>query len=99
MNDKTVTWQQACDAVEDLDDYARMTVGVDPIGPRETLYRFIEQQKNEIERVRVERVVLTELTLKTGELIEHLQNTGRLKPCFYMPALADARNALEAKRG
>ena len=46
------------------------------------------------EALRVERVVLAELTLKTGELIEHLQKTGRLKPCFYMPALADARNAL-----
>ena len=41
-----------------------------------------------------QEVVLRELTLKTGELIEHLQKTGRLKPCFYMPALADARNAL-----
>lgn len=46
------------------------------------------------EALRVERVVLAELALKTGELIEHLQKTGRLKPCFYMPALADARNAL-----
>lgn len=44
--------------------------------------------------LRVERVVLAELALKTSELIEHLQKTGRLKPCFYMPALADARNAL-----
>ena len=42
----------------------------------------------------MERVVLAELALKTGELIEHLQKTGRLKPCFYMPALVDARNAL-----
>ena len=46
------------------------------------------------EALRVERVVLGELALKTGELIEHLQKTGRLKPCFYMPALADARNVL-----
>ena len=46
------------------------------------------------EALRVERVVLAELALKTGELIEHLQKTGRLKPCFYMPALVDARNAL-----
>lgn len=51
------------------------------------------------EALRVERVVLAELTLKTGELIEHLQKTGRLKPCFYMPALVDARNVLEAKNG
>ncbi len=46
------------------------------------------------ERLAVQQVVLTELVLKTGELIEHLQKTGRLKPCFYMPALADARNVL-----
>ena len=46
------------------------------------------------EALRLERVVLAELALKTGELIEHLQKTGRLKPCFYMPALADARNVL-----
>ena len=51
------------------------------------------------ERRKVEQVVLAELVLKTGELIEHLQKTGRLKPCFYMPALADARNALETKNG
>lgn len=49
------------------------------------------------ERRKVEQVVLAELVLKTGELIEHLQKTGRLKPCFYMPALADARNALETR--
>lgn len=40
-----VTWQQAADAIEDLDDFARMMVGVDPTGPRETLYRFLEQAK------------------------------------------------------
>lgn len=39
------TWQQAADAIENLDDYARMMVGVDPSGPRETLYRFLEQAK------------------------------------------------------
>ena len=46
------------------------------------------------EALRVKRVVLAEMVAKTGELIEHLQKTGRLKPCFYMPALADARNVL-----
>jgi len=51
------------------------------------------------EQRKVEQVVLAELALKTGELIGHLQKTGRLKPCFYMPALADARNVLEAKNG
>ena len=49
---------------------------------------------DEVRRRKAEQVVLAELVLKTGELIEHLQKTGRLKPCFYMPALADARNVL-----
>ena len=43
------------------------------------------------EALRVERVVLAELALKTGELIEHLQKTGRLQPCFNLPALEAAR--------
>jgi len=54
---------------------------------------------DEVRRRKTEQVVLAELVLKTGELIEHLQKTGRLKPCFYMPALVDARNVLEAKNG
>ena len=49
---------------------------------------------DEVRRRKAEQVALAELVLKTGELIEHLQKTGRLKPCFYMPALADARNVL-----
>lgn len=43
------------------------------------------------EALRVDRVVLAELALKTGELIEHLQKTGRLAPCFNLPALDAAR--------
>ena len=49
---------------------------------------------DEVRRRKAEQVAMAELVLKTGELIEHLQKTGRLKPCFYMPALADARNVL-----
>jgi len=49
---------------------------------------------DEVRRRKAEQVALAELVLKTGELIEHLQKTGRLKPCFYMPALANARNVL-----
>jgi hypothetical protein len=48
----------------------------------------------EVRKREIQQVVLAELVLKTGELIEHLQKTGRLKPCFYLPALADARNVL-----
>ncbi len=49
---------------------------------------------DEVRRRKAEQVALAELVLKTGELIEHLQKTGRLKPCFYMPELANARNVL-----
>lgn len=49
------------------------------------------------EALRLQRVVLAELALKTGELIEHLQKTGRLAPCFYMTALTDARAVLAEK--
>ena len=40
-----VTDAQAIEAIESLDDYARMMVGVDPSGPRELLYRYLEQAK------------------------------------------------------
>jgi hypothetical protein len=54
-----------------------------------------ERLAEEVRKREIQHVVLTELVLKTGELIEHLQKTGRLKLCFYMPALVDARNVLE----
>ena len=54
---------------------------------------------DEVRRRKAEQVVMAELVLKTGELIEHLQKTGRLKPCCYMPALVDARNPLASKGG
>ena len=40
----TITKAQALEALDNLDDFARMTVGVDAHGPRETLKRFIEEQ-------------------------------------------------------
>lgn len=36
-----VTTEQALEALDDMDDYAKMDIGVDPIGPRETLRKFI----------------------------------------------------------
>lgn len=39
----TITKAQALEALDDLDDYARMETGVDAHGPRETLRQFIEQ--------------------------------------------------------
>lgn len=38
-----ITKEKALVALNDMDDYARMTLGVDAHGPRETLRRFIEQ--------------------------------------------------------
>lgn len=46
---------------------------------------------DEIKRL---RAALHELADKTGELIEHLQATGRMSPCFNLPALDAARRAL-----
>lgn len=40
-----VTLDQVAEAIESLDDCARMTIGVDASGPRELLYRFLEQCK------------------------------------------------------
>ncbi len=42
--DTPVTAAEAAEALDSLDDYARM-YGVDAIGPRKTLERFIAQQK------------------------------------------------------
>lgn len=39
-----VTREQALDALEDMDDFARMTAGVDAMGPRETLRQFINER-------------------------------------------------------
>jgi len=39
----TVTREAALTALDDLDDFARMTVGVDAHGARETLRRFIQE--------------------------------------------------------
>ena len=47
---KLVTQQDARDALDSLDDFARMDCGVDAVGPRGVLERFIEQagvQKDE----------------------------------------------------
>ena len=38
-----VTIKQALEATNSLDDYARMEVGVDPVGPRECLITFVNQ--------------------------------------------------------
>ena len=40
-----VTHDQALVALESMDDYAKMSISVDPIGPRKTLERYIEQQR------------------------------------------------------
>ena len=42
---KPVTPEHAREALEDMDDYARMDAGVDAKGPRETLERFIAEHE------------------------------------------------------
>lgn len=42
---KPVAKEQALQALDDLDDYARMEASVDAFGPRECLRLFIEQQR------------------------------------------------------
>lgn len=37
-----ITKEEALECLEDMDDYARMTCGVDPIGPYNALKEFIE---------------------------------------------------------
>jgi hypothetical protein len=44
---KKITWQEAADAIENLDDCARMTIGINASGPRELLYRYLEQVKHD----------------------------------------------------
>jgi len=41
--DDMITTEQAKEALEDMDDYARMDVGVIPTGPYEVLKEFISQ--------------------------------------------------------
>jgi hypothetical protein len=41
QTEMTVTAEQALEALDSLDDYARMDTGVDAIGPREVLQKFI----------------------------------------------------------
>lgn len=41
-----VTVKEAETALDNLDDYAKMAVGIDPIGARETLAKFIKQYQD-----------------------------------------------------
>ena len=49
------TKEQTLEALDAMDDYARMEAGVDPIGPREALRKFIEQSAADLARVTHER--------------------------------------------
>lgn len=44
VDEQNVSFDQAREALDSLDDYARMDAGVDAYGPRGILERFIEQQ-------------------------------------------------------
>lgn len=43
-----VTKKQAMKALDNLDDYARMDVGVNAYGPRGVLEQFIRQQEDQL---------------------------------------------------
>lgn len=45
LADAPITHDEAAEAVESMDDCAKMDVSVDPFGPRATLERYIEQQR------------------------------------------------------
>ena len=53
-----VTAERAREALEDMDDYARMDAGVDARGPREVLERFIAEHERAVEALRAEVDVL-----------------------------------------
>ena len=40
-----ITIEQALEAIDNLDDYARMDAGVDAVGPRELLVSFVSQHE------------------------------------------------------
>ena len=44
----TVTIEQALEALDSLDSFARMDLGVDAQGPRETLRKYIEQTRPQV---------------------------------------------------
>ena len=76
---KPVTWQQAADAIESLDDCARMTIGVDASGPRETLYRFLEQCKRAQSPAEAHGEAL--VTRRSAAMaLNHLANNSTYKP-------------------
>lgn len=43
-----VSHEEAAKALDSLDDYARMPLGVDAVGPRELLEKYIKQQKERV---------------------------------------------------
>lgn len=45
-----ITKEQALEALDSLDDYARMDVSVDAYGPRRVLEQYIEQRDSEFQR-------------------------------------------------
>lgn len=49
-----VTVEQAREALDDMDDYARMSIGVDAKGPREVLERFIANYERVVAELRAE---------------------------------------------
>ena len=55
---KLVTVEHAREALESMDDYARMDVGVDASGPREVLERFIAEHERVVAELRALSVTM-----------------------------------------
>lgn len=47
MKNTRVTCELAAEALDSMDDFARMDFGVDPFGPRGVLERFISEVRQE----------------------------------------------------
>ena len=71
-----ITIEQALEAIDNLDDYARMETGVDPIGPRECLISFVSQY----EQLRAENdALITERDLNVRQANVYMDENRRLK--------------------
>ena len=100
---RPVTAERAREALEDMDDYARMDAGVDAKGPRETLERFIAEHELVVAELRAENARLRgEALLRQAlDALERMvRTTGDTLeiPGVTHPSLTAARAAITALR-
>lgn len=96
-----ITVEQALEAIDNLDDYARMETGVDPIGPRECLISFVsqyEQLRSENGQLKAELAEAKE----DADIFQWLQDNPVLAQAFfwnYLSRLYRRKAILEAMKG